>query len=67
MDGMDLRRRIGWSRSEAALRAKMAVLARGQRADAASTAAECARIAREPSRRWEGVRRSLGAARASAP
>lgn len=62
MDGTDLQRRIGWLRTEAKLQAKLALLWQRQRRIPAATAAECAKLAREPLRRLEDLRRHPGTA-----
>jgi hypothetical protein len=62
MDGMDLRRRIGWLRTQAKLQAKLALLWQRQRRMPAATAAECQKLAREPLGRLEGLRRHPGTA-----
>lgn len=62
MDGMDLRRRIGWSRTEAKVRARFALLRQRQGESPPGTAAECVKVAKEPLRRLESLWRRLGAA-----
>jgi hypothetical protein len=64
MDGMDLRRRIGWSRAEAKGRARLALLWQRQGEAPVGTAAECVKVAREPLRRLESLRRRVGTAQA---
>lgn len=63
MDGMDLRRRQGWSAAEAKTLARAALLRRRQPVLAPVTAADCLRLGREPERRLEPLRRSPGMAR----
>jgi hypothetical protein len=63
MDGMDLRRRMGWSAAEAKALARAAVLRRRQPDLALVTAADCMKLGREPERRLEALRRSQGSAR----
>lgn len=62
MDGMDLRRRIGWSRAEAKAQAKFAPLRRTQYGSASATAADCVRMAKQPLRRLEALRRRASTA-----
>lgn len=62
MDGKDVGRRVGWSRTEAKARAKLALLWRRRRGtDDGVTAVECLKNAKEPQWRFEGLRRRLGA------
>lgn len=63
MDGMDLRRRMGWSAAEAKTLARVALLRCRQPRLAPVTAAECLRLGREPSRRLEPLRRRQGTER----
>ena len=63
MDGMDLRRRMGWSAAEAKTLARAAVLWRLQPSPAAATAADCMKLGRQPERRLEPLRRGPGAGR----
>ena len=63
MDGMDLRRRMGWSAAAAKREARVSALRRRPRSLAPVTAADCVRLGREPERRLEPLRRGQGAAR----
>ncbi len=56
MDGMDLRRRMGWSAAEAKTLARFALLRRRQPRLAQVTAADCLRLGRDPSLRLEPLR-----------
>ncbi|WP_431269912.1 ABC transporter substrate-binding protein [Dankookia sp. P2] len=60
MDGMDLRRRLGWSAAEAKVMARAALLRRRQPGLAAVTAADCLALGRRPERRLEPLRRRQG-------
>jgi hypothetical protein len=63
MDGMDLQRRMGWSRAAAKAWAGIAPLLRRQPRIPPVTAADCVRIGKVPLRRLEPLRRRTGAAR----
>jgi hypothetical protein len=57
MDGTDVWRRVSWSRQEAEARARAAALWRQDRDVPAGTAADCLRVAKEPEKRLEPLRR----------
>jgi hypothetical protein len=61
MDGMDLRRRVGWSAFEVKTLARAAMLRRRQPAQSSATAADCMKLGRQPERRLEPLRRGQGA------
>jgi hypothetical protein len=63
MDGMDLRRRMGWSAAEAKTLARAALLRRRRPALAPVTAADCLRLGRQPERRLEPLWRGQGMGR----
>ena len=60
MDGTELGRRIARLRAEARTQGKLAVLRRSSPETTAATAAECVANAREPSRRFDALRRRQG-------
>ena len=61
MDGKDLTRRVGWSRSLVALRARFAPLLRRQPQQPVATAEDCLRRGAVPERRLEPLRRASAA------
>jgi hypothetical protein len=62
MNGDDLERRIGQLRADAKALSRLALLWRGRSAARSTTAADCARNARDPLRRLEPLRRRPGEA-----
>ena len=63
MDGRDLHRCIEGARRGMMPRRGLASLWRDQRPPAAGTAEECLKLARDPDRRFEPLRRGAGAVR----
>jgi hypothetical protein len=62
MNGDDLERRIGRLRMDAKALSRFALLQRGRPTATSTTAADCARNARDPLRRLEPLRRRSGEA-----
>ncbi|MFH5924359.1 hypothetical protein [Roseomonas xinghualingensis] len=57
MNGNDVARRMGWMRTEGRALSKLALLWRGKPEATTATAAECAKQAKDPLRRFDPLRR----------
>ena len=60
MDGTDLQRRIGGARKLHGPAEGLAALWRSQRPPEGGSAADCLKVARDPGRRLEPLRRGMG-------